>query len=254
MPYTLTNRTLLITGGSRGLGAELSRAFASAGCNLAINYASSTGPAESLLAELQSSHPDQKFTLLRGDCSSTSACAELVHSTLRELGALDGIIANAGYTKFAPFGDLNALEEGDWDACFAVNVKAPLELAKQARHHFEGLEEGGFVLVTSSVAGVSLSGSCMAYSVTKAAQVHLVKCLALAMGPKVRVNAICPGLLLTEWGLRYGDKVEELKGQAVLKKETDVKECADAYLMLARNTAMTGQAVVVDAGLQIQHF
>lgn len=100
--------------------------------------------------------------------------------------------------------------------------------------------------MTGSVAGKSLSGSSMAYSVTKAAQVHLMKCLANTQGPKVRINSVLPGLLLTDWGNLYGEeRLAALKGAAALKKETELGDCAQAYVDIARNTSMTGQAVHV---------
>ena len=88
---------------------------------------------------------------------------------------------------------------------------------------FEGNAEGGVVLVTSSIAGRTIGGSSMAYSVTKAAQLHLVKCVAKTQGSKVRCNAVLPGLLLTEWGLEYGEeRIEELRQAAVLKREVSL--------------------------------
>lgn len=102
--------------------------------------------------------------------------------------------------------------------------------------------------MTSSVAGKSLSGSSMAYSVTKAAQIHLMKCLANTQGPKsggkVRVNAILPGLLLTDWGNLYGEeRIAGLKNMAALKRETNLDDCAQTFVDVARNTSWTGQAI-----------
>jgi NAD(P)-dependent dehydrogenase (short-subunit alcohol dehydrogenase family) len=93
----------------------------------------------------------------------------------------------------------------------------------------------------------------MPYSVTKAAQLHLVKCLAVTVGPNIRVNTVLPGLLLTEWGSKYSDeRIEGMKNAAVLKKDTSLDDCADAFVMLARNTSMTGMRIQVDAGLNVQ--
>lgn len=93
----------------------------------------------------------------------------------------------------------------------------------------------------------------MAYSVTKCAQLHLVKCLAVAVGPKIRVNTVLPGLLLTEWGQKYSpERIQGLKEAAALKRETDLQDCVDAFVMLARNTSMTGMRIQVDAGLNVQ--
>ncbi|KAK6396814.1 hypothetical protein LTR65_008712 [Meristemomyces frigidus] len=110
-----------------------------------------------------------------------------------------------------------------WDKCYAVNVKGMHALLRAALPTFKNNAEGGVFLITSSVAAVSLGGSSMAYSVTKAAQVHLMKCLANTQGKKVRVNAVLPGLLLTDWGNLYGEeRLAKLKEQAVLKKEVSL--------------------------------
>lgn len=93
----------------------------------------------------------------------------------------------------------------------------------------------------------------MAYAVTKTAQWQLVKCLAVTQGPKIRINTVLPGLLLTEWGLKYSEeRLQAAKNAAVLKHETFLQDCADAYIMLAKNTSMTGMKVQVDAGLNVQ--
>jgi len=92
----------------------------------------------------------------------------------------------------------------------------------------------------------------MAYSVTKAAGLHLMKCIASTQGPKTRINAILPGLLLTEWGLQYSEeRIKAIKEAAPLKHETFLDDCADAYISAAKNTSMTGQQITVDAGLAI---
>lgn len=103
------------------------------------------------------------------------------------------------------------------------------------------------------IKGISTGGSSMPYSVTKAAGLQLMKCLASTQGPKIRVNAILPGLLLTEWGLKYGEKkIEQLKAQTALKQETLLDDCADAYISAAKNSSMTGQQIVIDSGLVIR--
>jgi NAD(P)-dependent dehydrogenase (short-subunit alcohol dehydrogenase family) len=74
-----------------------------------------------------------------------------------------------------------------------------MALVREAMPTFNANPDGGVFIITSSIAGTSLSGSSMAYSVTKAAQLHLMRCLANTQGSKVRINAVLPGLLLTEW-------------------------------------------------------
>jgi NAD(P)-dependent dehydrogenase (short-subunit alcohol dehydrogenase family) len=87
----------------------------------------------------------------------------------------------------------------DTKQCWAVNVKGQMALVREAMPTFNANPEGGVFIITSSIAGTSLAGSSMAYSVTKAAQIHLMRCLANTQGSKVRINAVLPGLLLTDW-------------------------------------------------------
>lgn len=182
-------------------------------------------------------------------------CARCVSSTIEAFGGLDIVIGNAGWTRFTDFSDLDAMSEDEWDKCYAVNVKGMHALLKAALPAFKKNAEGGVFIITSSVAAVSLGGSSMAYSVTKAAQVHLMKCLANTQGNKVRINAVLPGLLLTDWGNLYGEEqVKAIKERAVLKKETELGDCADAYVMLAKNTSITGENLRVDSGLVVQHL
>lgn len=118
---------------------------------------------------------------------------------------------------------------------------------------FNSNPDGGVYLISSSVAGVTTSGSSMAYSVTKAAGLHLMKCLAFTQGPKIRVNAVLPGLLLTEWGQKYPAEAKvAIKERAALKKETGLEDCADAFIAAAKNASQTGQQIQVDSGLVIQ--
>ena len=90
----------------------------------------------------------------------------------------------------------------------------------------------------------------MAYSTTKAAALHLMRCLVASQGPKIRINSILPGLVLTEWGDKFPEeKKEGLKGLSRLKRYTDVQDVAEAFVFAARNESMTGQRISVDAGL-----
>lgn len=207
---------------SRGLGAEISRKFAAQGCNIAINYVNSEAPAQELAKQLQQDH-NIKTVTIKGDGGVMADCARCVQETIKAFGGIDIVVGNAGWTKFTNFNDLDAMTEAEWDKCWSVNVKGMHALLKEALPTFKKNSEGGVFLITSSVAGVSLSGSSMAYSVTKAAQLHLMKCMANTQGEKVRINAVLPGLLLTDWGNLYGEeRLAMLKDRAVLKKEVRV--------------------------------
>ncbi|KAF2231260.1 short chain dehydrogenase [Viridothelium virens] len=249
MPYNLEGRNVLVTGGSRGLGALVCKKFAAEGCSVAINFANREQPATELSDHLQKEY-GVKTAVIHADVGVTADCVKCVQQTIEALGGIDIIVGNAGWTRFSKFDDLYSMEEHEWDKCWAVNVKGQMALVREALPTFNANPEGGVFLITSSVAGVAQSGSSMPYSVTKAAQLHLMKCLASSQGPKVRVNAVLPGLLLTEWGLLYSEEaIKSMKERAVLKKETDLDDCANTFVMLAKNTSMTGMKIQVDAGL-----
>ncbi|KIW05254.1 uncharacterized protein PV09_03787 [Verruconis gallopava] len=251
MPYDLKNRNVLVTAGSRGLGALICEKFAAKGCNIAINYYSRPKPAQELSEKIKKEY-GVKTIVIKGDGGVLSDCKNMVRETIREFDGLDIIVGNAGYTKFSNFGDLDALGEDDWDRAWHTNVTGQMWLLREALPTFNENPEGGVFLITSSVAGTSLSGSSMAYSVTKSAQLHLMRCLANTQGSKVRINAILPGLLLTEWGLKYPPSmIEFVKDKAALKHETYLDDCANMYVSIAENTSMTGQRIAVDAGLNI---
>ncbi|PSN63908.1 short chain dehydrogenase/reductase [Corynespora cassiicola Philippines] len=251
MPYNLKGRNVLITGGSAGLGEVIANTFAKEGSNVAINYFNRVEPAEKVQKACEAH--GVKAVVIKADMTSTAECHRAVDETIKLLGGLDIVVANAGWTRFTQFGDLDAMDETEWDRCWSANVKAPHALLKAAKPTFLENPEGGHLLTTGSIAATSQGGSSMAYAVTKAAQVQLVKCLASTQGPKIRVNTVLPGLLLTEWGLKYPpETIEAVKDKAALKHETFLQDCADAFIMLAKNTSMTGVKIQVDAGLNIQ--
>ncbi|KAF2745714.1 short-chain dehydrogenase/reductase-like protein SDR [Sporormia fimetaria CBS 119925] len=252
MPYELKGRNVLVTGGSAGLGEIICHTFASAGANIAINYFNRASVAEKVSQECAEKY-GVKSVIIKADMTSTTDSLRCVSEAIEKLGGLDIVIANAGWTRFSNFADLDALSEEEWDRCWAANVKVPHALLKAAKPTFDANPEGGVFITTGSIAGNSQAGSSMAYAVTKAAQIQLIKCLATTQGPKIRVNTVLPGLLLTEWGLRYSEEViDATKKRAPLQHETFLQDCADAFVMLARNTSMTGMKVQVDAGLNVQ--
>ncbi|KAF2690813.1 short chain dehydrogenase/reductase [Lentithecium fluviatile CBS 122367] len=282
MPYELKGRNVLVTGGSAGLGAIVSTSFAQQGCNVAINYFNRLEPAQKVQKECEGF--GVKAVVIKADMTDTAGCKKAVEETIEKLSGIDIVIANAGWTRFSEFDNLDSMDESEWDKCWAANVKAPHALLKAAKPTFLKNEEGGVMITTGSIAAVSQAGSSMPYAVTKAAQLQLVKCLGATQGPKIRVNTVLPGLLLTEWvclflpplvsfsifsvvrlpisfhygqraiqGLKYSpEMIQAVKDKAALKHETYLKDCADAFIMLAKNTSMTGMRIQVDAGLNVQ--
>jgi NAD(P)-dependent dehydrogenase (short-subunit alcohol dehydrogenase family) len=164
---------------------------------VAVNYVSNAERAKQV-AETVEKHGRTSF-VIQGDVGVLADCKKMVAEATKALGGLDIIIANAGWTKPTAFGDLDALTEDEWDKCWAVNTKSNMHLLREALPTFNQNADGGCFIATSSIAGVIAGGSSMGYSVAKAAGLHLLLCLAETQGPKVRVNAILPGWMPTEW-------------------------------------------------------
>lgn len=247
----LKGKTALITGGSAGLGAAVAHQLAAEGVNIAINYANSEQRAQLLVDELKSTYNVQSIAI-KGDVFDIDNIHKLVDETVEKLGGLDIIISNAGWTKMVPFENIDELDESLWDGTFTANVKAHFFLFKAAKPIFDQNEEGGVFIASASVAGRMVYGSSIPYAVSKAALIHLVKLLAKSQGPKCRVHAVCPGLLLTEWGKRFPEeKINMTKEMSPIKEITDVDECAAQFVTLCKLKTSTGSIIAMDAGISV---
>jgi 3-oxoacyl-[acyl-carrier protein] reductase len=242
----LKGKAALVTGGGTGLGREIVLRLAAEGMDVGIAYSRSSAEAEATAAEARRRRV--RAVPLRADLAETAEARGLVDAVGAELGRLDLLIHNAGTTRFIPFPDLDAVDEAVWDDIFAVNTRAAFFLAQAAaplmRRH-----GGGQIVTTSSIGGIGTRGSSLPYCVSKAALIHLTKCLAVALAPDIRVNCVAPGLLVTRWVEGFPEeRLEAMRQGALLKRHPEVGDTADAFVMLAKNESITGQTIVVDAG------
>lgn len=194
-----------------------------------INYANNSSRATSLVEELNaipstsSTSESPRFHALQADVGDKASITRLVDETIKKMGRLDVVVSNAGWTRITDFMNLDEqVFDEDWDKCFLYNVKSHMWLAYAAKPHLEKTE--GAFITTASVAGVKPSGSSLPYSVTKAALIHLTKGLAVICAPKIRCNSVSPGLLLTEWGLKFPkEKIEKATQNSKLKRLATVE-------------------------------
>ncbi|KAF1949291.1 oxidoreductase ucpA [Byssothecium circinans] len=249
----MAQRVALITASSAGLGAQVARVLA-ADFRVVVNYSSNASRAQQLIDELSklpTTHPSPsspRFHLVQADVSSKSSVEKLVEDTITTMGRLDVVVSNAGWTRMTNFLNLDeGVNEEDWDKCFVMNVKTHLWLAYAAKDALA--ENEGTFISTASVAGVKPSGSSLPYAVTKAAQIHLAKSLAVILAPKIRVNSVSPGMLLTEWGLKFPESKREVaKNNTKLKRLATVDDVADQVRTLVLSRSVTGQNLCVDGG------
>jgi 3-oxoacyl-[acyl-carrier protein] reductase len=241
----LAGSAWLVTGGGTGLGRAIALAAARGGADVAVNYRASRAEAEETAAAIRAL--GARAAVVAGDVASEGEA--VVARAADALGRLDVLVNNAGTTVFVPFADLAAIGEDDWDRIFAVNVKAAFLCARAAAAR---MREGGAVLNVASVAGLRPRGSSLPYAVSKAALIHLTRCLAVALAPRVRVNAVAPGLLLTRWGRRYPPEAVEAQRRAtLLGRLATVEDTAAAAVALCCNDSLTGQVLTVDAGVTL---
>ncbi|KAM0717890.1 hypothetical protein Q7P37_006222 [Cladosporium fusiforme] len=246
-------KVALITAGTAGVGAQVARVLAP-DFRVVINYANNETRARDLLHELEKipqtvqSNESPRFAAIRADVGNKQALQKLVQDTISQLGRLDVVISNAGWTRITNFNNLDeGMVDEDWDKCFLYNVKSHLWLLYAAKEQLEK-HEGAFV-TTASIAGVKATGSSLPYAVTKAAAIHLSKSLASICSPKIRCNSVSPGLLMTEWGMNFPEEKREAAKEATkLKRFATVEDVADQVRLLALSKSITGQNIIIDSG------
>jgi 3-oxoacyl-[acyl-carrier protein] reductase len=245
----LKGKAALVTGGGTGLGRAISLKLAEDGVNIAVNYSRSKDEAEK--SALDARALGVKAITVQADVSSAASVEKAVAETERALGRLDILVNNAGMTKFVPFKDLDGLNEDDWLAMYKTNTLS-IFFASRAAAKVMRKTGGGRIVNTVSNAGLRPQGSSMAYSVSKAAGIHVTKCLAVALAPEISVNAVAPGLLLTRWHENTpAEQIAKIKDSAALRREVKLEECAAMYIALLKNDNVTGQTITVDSGLVI---
>ena len=240
-------QTVLITGGSRGIGAAMARAFAAAGYAVAVNYHRSEAEARALVEELSSS--GYSVRAFQADVSDPGQAQSLVDNVLDKFCQLDILICNAGIAQQKLFGDLT---DDDWRRMFAVNVDGVFHAVRAALPHFIHRKAGRIVTVSSMWGQVG--GSCeVAYSAAKAAVIGLTRALAKELGPSgITVNCVSPGVISTEMNARL-----DQEALAALAEETPLgaigtpEDVAAAVAFLASEEAgyITGQVLQVDGGM-----
>ncbi len=242
----LAGKVAIVTGGGTGMGKAISTRLAAAGASVVVNYSRSADEASATVSELEAA--GGRAVAIQADVADAGQVAELVRQTVDRYGRLDMVVNSAGTTVFVPFADLDGIDEATWDRIMAVNVKAPWLVAKAAARALRA-DGGGAIVNISSVAGIKPGGSSLAYSVSKAAMIHLTKGLALALAPDIRVNSIAPGFVNTRWHDNSSpERKRQIAEASPLRSHVSVESIATATLECLRNDNMTGQVIAIDSG------
>jgi 3-oxoacyl-[acyl-carrier protein] reductase len=244
----LKGAVAIVTGCTGGLGQRIGRAFAARGTQVAGVYVQSKEPAEALAQEWAALGP--RCLAVQADVNEPAQIARMVQQVLDAYGRIDILVNNAAYNQLVPFKDLAGLTRDIWDHILLANLTSPF-LCIQAVAPTMLKQKRGRIVNVASVAGLAPRGSSIAYAVSKAGLIHLTRCLAVALGPDVAVNAVAPGLMQgTRMTARLDPaQVEKTITTSALQKPVERDDVARQVVEFCQSDSTTGQVLVLDSGV-----
>jgi 3-oxoacyl-[acyl-carrier protein] reductase len=242
----------IVTGSATGVGAAAALQLAGKGCNVVINYTKSEAEARETQAACEAFGVET--LLCRADVSNDADCRRMAAETVAKWGRIDGLINNAGTTKFVAHTDLEGLSAEDFQWIYSVNVIGPYQMTRAVAPHMKTAGRGSVVNI-SSIAGVMGVGSSIAYAASKGALNTMTLSLARALGPEIRVNTVCPGFIEGRW-LRagmgdqaYDAAVSRQQTATPLRRAGTPEDMAQAAVWFIEGADLvTGEILIVDAG------
>lgn len=243
------NKTAVVTGASRGIGAAVASLFAQNGFNVIVNYKSSAESAARLVDRLTSSG----FSALpfKADVGISSEASALVDFAVNSFGSVDVLVNNAGIAEQRLFTDTT---DGDWNDMLSVNLTGCFNCCRAAAKYMISKKSGSIVNISSMWGLTGASCEC-SYSAAKAGMIGLTKSLAKELGPSnIRVNCVAPGVIDTDMNshLSYEDMTQLINDTPLCRIGTP-KDVAEAVFFLASDNAsfITGQTLSVNGGFVI---
>lgn len=247
MDTRLDGKVALVTGASRGIGKAIAEEFSRSGAKVVISsrkldalHATAEGIREATDGELD------VFAANAGDPEAAAAC---VAHTVERFGGLDILVNNAATNPY--MGSMIDIDLPRLDKTYEVNLRGAFVWIQEAwKQHMEA--NGGNVINVSSIGGLSVETSIGHYNVTKAALLHLTRSLAKELAPRVRLNAVCPGLVKTDMARALWEGNEDaLGGMIPMGRLGEPVDIANAAVFLASDASswITGTTMVIDGGM-----
>lgn len=254
-----TDHVAIITGSSSGVGAASARLLASLGCNVVVNYSSKQEAAERVAEECRQAGGEA--LVCGANVASDDDCQAMAKLANDKWGRIDILVNNAGTTKFVEHSNLDGLSAEDFQRIYSVNVIGAYQMSRAVNKTMQQQGSGGNIVNVASTAGITGIGSCIAYAASKGAMVTMTLSLARVLGPKVRVNAVCPGFIQGDWlrnGMgeeRYNAFMKSHEENAPLGVTATADTVADAILhFIVGPTVVTGETLIVDGGRHLNQM
>ena len=245
----MEQRTALITGASRGIGAATARRLARAGYAVAVNYCRSEERALALVEELREA--GHTAMAVHADVSDPDQVGDMVDNVLDKFCQLDILVCNAGRSWVGLLGDMTPEE---WRELFAVNLDSVFYCCKAVMPHMIHRKRGKIITISSMWGQVGASCEA-AYSASKAGVIGLTKALAKELGPSgITVNCVAPGVVDTEMNQNLtAEDLDALRQETPLERIGMAEDVAESVLFLASEGAdfITGQVICPNGGLII---
>ena len=238
-----TGPVALVTGGARRLGAAFSRALAARGYWVAIHHRQSFAEAETLVGAIAAAG-GQAFALA-ADLSDATAPAALIDAVVSRCGRLDVLVSSAANMMRTPVGTVTVEQ---WEQIFSLNVRAPFLLAQAAAAR---MGEGGLIVNMADLAAFESWPGYVPHGMSKAAIVQMTRALARVLAPRIRVNAIAPGVVLLPDGWD-ASSAERLASTTPLRRIGEPGDVVRALEYFLDATFVTGEVLLVDGGRNVR--
>jgi 3-oxoacyl-[acyl-carrier protein] reductase len=246
----LNGKVAVVTGASKGIGADIAKHFAAEGAAVVINYASSKEGADRVVDQI--TKQGGKAIAVKANVAKKAEVEQLFAATKKAFGKVDILVNNAGVYEFVP---LEEVTEQQFHRLFDTNVLGMLLVTQEALKHFNS--DGGSIINIGSLAGTLTPPTAVVYNATKGAVDAVTRTLAKELGPrKIRVNSINPGMVITEGtiagGYTEGDLRKTFESQTPLGRIGQTEDIAPAGVFFASSDSVwiTGETLRVAGGLR----
>jgi len=239
----IDGRVALVTGAGTRVGRVIALALGKAGMRVGVHYARSERGAREVAEQIIANGSDART--LPGDLTDPATAPRLVEHTAKVFGGLDVLVNSAAVMMRTPIGEV--LVE-DWDAMFALNLRAPFFLSQAAAR---AMGESGVIVNIADLAAFETWRGYIPHSITKAGLVQMTRALAHALAPKIRVNAVAPGSVLLPEGWTQ-EQADKLISTTPLGRLGSAEDVAQAVMYLICADYVTGETIIVDGGRHVR--